>query len=77
MEHVNALKGLSILLIVAFHICGQIFQGEPRLFRTLSYFGVNIFFLLSGVGLTYSFLSKTLENPKTNNPTTQLSVIYI
>lgn len=64
MTHVNALKGLSILFIVAFHICGQIFYSEPKWFRPLSYQGVNVFFLLSGVGLTYSILSKKLENQK-------------
>lgn len=50
-------KGISILLLVAFHICGQIFHSKPLWFRTLSYRGVPAFFLASGLGLTYSIIN--------------------
>lgn len=37
---------------------GQLYHGEPKILRMISYQGVNIFFLLSGIGLAYS-LQKT------------------
>ena len=52
------MKGFSITLIIAHHICGQLFHENPKWFSILSYQGVNAFFLLSGIGLTYSLLSK-------------------
>ncbi|HIJ78325.1 MAG TPA: acyltransferase [Deltaproteobacteria bacterium] len=67
MIHVGILKGIAILLIVAFHICGQIYHSEPKWFRLLSYQGVPVFFLLSGIGLTYSVLSKNFGDKKINH----------
>lgn len=57
-NYTNTIKGLSIISIVAFHVCGQIFHGEPKWFRTFTYQGVHAFFLVSGMGLSLSMLSK-------------------
>lgn len=58
MNRTNTIKGLSIILIVAFHLCGQVFHGEPKWFRTFTYQGVHAFFLVSGMGLSLSMLAK-------------------
>jgi peptidoglycan/LPS O-acetylase OafA/YrhL len=52
--HLEIVKGISILMIMAFHICGQVFQSQPEWFRILSFQGVNMFIIVSGFTLAYS-----------------------
>lgn len=63
-NHIDILKGVSIILIVAFHICGAVFHSEPKWFRVLSYQGIFGFFIASGFGLALS-LKNTYKEPKT------------
>lgn len=58
LEHLEVLKGISIILIVAFHIRGEIFHAQPLWFLKLTYQGVHAFFLVSGLGLAYSLLNR-------------------
>ncbi len=58
IEYLDTFKGIAILLLVAFHINGQVFHSYPQWFRTSSYQGVHAFFLASGLGLTYSLINK-------------------
>ncbi|MFQ5737040.1 MAG: acyltransferase family protein [Thermodesulfobacteriota bacterium] len=63
LVYIDIVKGLSILLLVGFHICGQIYHSEPMWFRILSYQGVPAFFLASGFGLTNALRSKNSDAP--------------
>ena len=65
-EWINIAKALSILMIVIFHIIGQIFGGFNNMeswenLRIISYEGVNTFFLVSGLGISMSLLNKNNE----------------
>ncbi len=58
LEHLDILKGISILLIVAFHVRNDVFNAQPQWFAKFSYQGVHAFFLASGLGLTYSMIHR-------------------
>jgi len=56
-RQIDLMKGIAILLIVAFHIGGQELKTAPdSAYRILTYQGVQIFFIMSGFGLLYSQL---------------------
>ena len=65
---VDSARGISILLIVLFHIVGQVFTPEYymggflKTFRIVTYEGVDVFFFLSGFGLSLSLLRREQVN---------------
>lgn len=57
IHHLNITKGLAILSVIVFHI----YMGK---YRSVFYHGVDIFFLISGLGLTLSALTKSKVGDK-------------
>lgn len=58
---IDIMKGISILMIVFFHLVGQLHLDLDKSVRMLTYQGVNVFFCLSGFTLFLS-LNHTQQN---------------
>lgn len=65
LHNIQALRGISALLIVVYHIADfeSLWRSEARFpllsfFKSFGYFGVYIFFVLSGFIITYTSLFK-------------------
>ena len=62
-KHRSAIMGFAILWIMLYHLCGK---GECNNFAksifAIGHAGVDIFFFLSGLGLTYSYYDRLLTH---------------
>jgi peptidoglycan/LPS O-acetylase OafA/YrhL len=61
LEHLEIAKGIAIVMIMSFHICGRVFHSQPEWFRIASFQGVNVFFVISGFGLAYAALGSETD----------------
>ncbi|AIU74080.1 hypothetical protein AT03_17885 [Hafnia alvei FB1] len=60
-SHTEQLKGISIILVMAGHLITLNKLSLPQEWRFLATFSVDVFLVLSGYGLTKSFISKGLN----------------
>jgi peptidoglycan/LPS O-acetylase OafA/YrhL len=66
--YLDSVRGLASLMVVLYHFIGWHFQDRPRLFHGLSIVfngsdAVSLFFVLSGLVLTYPFFRQEKSQP--------------
>ena len=66
-KHRNSIMGFAALLILFFHSWLPIFNTIPiigeieNIFKKISFCGVDIFFFMSGIGLTFSISNHSIS----------------